>query len=493
MKQLYYLLFAFLMPFGFIQAVNPIVDYALFYPPNQSSYAEVYILIPGNSVAYVQTPEKEFQAEVEITLIFNRQEQIVQFDRYILQSRAVADSTQLRFDLFDLKRFELGAGTYNLEVIFNDVHVPNSTVTRKADLIIEQTAKDDVQISMSDVILVNGLEQAKEETKYSKHGYNLVPNVLGYYPSDQKTLSFYAEVYNSDKILGKDADFMYTFSVVNSRKTVVNNLKKFKKLKAESANILMAELDISTLPSGNYFLWIEIRNKQNEVLNENAVTFYRNNPIEQNKNEVLFSQAKTPDDLPDVADDYINQLTDDQVKFYLASIAPIASDQANQFAFNALASNNTEIIRRTLSAFWRQQEPLDPALGFSIYREKADYVETTYKTLKLHGFETDRGRVFLKYGNPNDFVSVPAEAGSLPYEIWHYYRLNNKQTNIKFVFVKTIIASNNFDLIHSDARGEVKDPRWQMRINNQKGWAPTIDDLPTDDNFGRKSGMYFNE
>lgn len=491
MNHLYLLLFNLLLPLVALQALNPIVDFALFKQPNKSSYAEVYILIPGNTATYVQTTNGQWQADVEITLIFNQQENIIQYDRYVLQSQAISDSSSIRFDLFDLKRFELPMGSYNMEVIFNDLHQSNSTVTRQANF--EIVAPEPIpQIALSDVILVNGLEQETEVTIYSKYGYNLVPNVLGYYPPTQNRLSFYAEVYHADKTLGKEADFMYTFAVVNSRKMVVNNLKKFKKLKAEEVNILMAELDISTLPSGNFFLWVEVRNKQNELLAENAVAFQRNNPIE-NTNTAQFANFKTPNDLPEVADAYLLNLTDEQLKFYLASIAPIASEQALLFANNALSTNNFDIIRRTLSAFWRQQEPLDPSLGFSLYREKVDYVESTFSTLKLHGFEVDRGRIFLKYGYPNDLVSIPAEAGSLPYEIWHYYRLNDKQRNVKFVFLKTVLASNNFDLIHSDARGEVKDPRWQLRINNTHGWAPSLDEEPIKEDFGRKSGVYYNE
>lgn len=473
-------------------ALNPIVDYALFKQPDQSSYIEVYMLMPGASVTYKPQMQNLWQAEVEVTLIFTRVEQndIAQFDRYILHSQPLADTLAKKPDLIDLKRFALAPGSYNMEITFTDLHnSAQQPVLRKATITIE-TPDTKATLSLSDVILVEGFTPSAQTGMYDKHGYNMVPNFVGYYPPEVTRLSFYSEIYNADKVMEAGADFLCNFMVINSRRQIVQNLRKFKKMKADAVNVLLGEMDISTLPSGNYFLWVEVRNKENQLLAENATAFQRNNPIAVAAKPLNLQSVS---DLPGVADAYLMNLTDEQIKFYLGALAPIAAERETDFAQNAIASENPDIMRRALSAFWRNREPVDPSLAFALYKEKVDYVEQTYRSLKQHGYESDRGRVFLKYGNPNDFIAVPAEAGSLPYEIWHYYRLNDKQVNVKFIFVQTILASNHYELIHSDARGEVKDPRWQMRINNQRGVAPSIDEQPLRDNFGRKSGMYFNE
>ncbi len=81
--------------------------------------------------------------------------------------------------------------------------------------------------------------------------------------------------------------------------------------------------------------------------------------------------------------------------------------------------------------------------------------------------------MYLEYGTPNEIVDRAFEAskglndegwGSVPYQIWHYYKLNN-QANKKFVFYNPNIASNDYELIHSDALGEINDPNWYQRLS----------------------------
>jgi GWxTD domain-containing protein len=42
------------------------------------------------------------------------------------------------------------------------------------------------------------------------------------------------------------------------------------------------------------------------------------------------------------------------------------------------------------------------------------------------GWMTDRGRVFIKYGPPDEIISDPLPLESRPYIIWYYYSLNKK-------------------------------------------------------------------
>ena len=79
------------------------------------------------------------------------------------------------------------------------------------------------------------------------------------------------------------------------------------------------------------------------------------------------------------------------------------------------------------------------------------------------GYLTDRGRVYLQYGAPNDVKSVPSDPVTLPYEIWDYYYLNN-QSNVKFVFYDPVLTGNDYELLHSNLYGEVQNPNWRMHL-----------------------------
>ncbi|MCB0846455.1 MAG: GWxTD domain-containing protein, partial [Bacteroidetes bacterium] len=99
-----------------------------------------------------------------------------------------------------------------------------------------------------------------------------------------------------------------------------------------------------------------------------------------------------------------------------------------------------------------------------------DYVNQQYKSTFREGWQTDRGRVFLKYGIPQDVERFPAEANLIPYEIWRYNRLG-AQTNVIFIFFDQDLSSNEYVLLHSTKYGEVNNPRWREQLRN-KGLTP---------------------
>jgi hypothetical protein len=81
----------------------------------------------------------------------------------------------------------------------------------------------------------------------------------------------------------------------------------------------------------------------------------------------------------------------------------------------------------------------------------------------------------LQYGPPNTITSQPHEPSTYPYEIWHYYQLHN-QRNRRFVFYNRDLATNDYELLHSDAFGEPQDYQWQLKLN-QRNFATNDPDL----------------
>ena len=130
--------------------------------------------------------------------------------------------------------------------------------------------------------------------------------------------------------------------------------------------------------------------------------------------------------------------------------------------------------------------------GLQVTRRVADY---HYSTPIDHGFETDRGRVFLQYGPPNNIEGNTREPGAYPYEIWHYYKLTNNQSNVKFVFYNPDLITNDYQLIHSDARGEIYDARWKFKIYStfkDNNGNSNFDQEDFRDTFGSQVDMLYN-
>jgi hypothetical protein len=63
------------------------------------------------------------------------------------------------------------------------------------------------------------------------------------------------------------------------------------------------------------------------------------------------------------------------------------------------------------------------------YYLRVEYANENFSTNR-DGWETDRGRIYVLYGEPTDIERHPFEINSKPYEVWYYDHLNRR-----FVFV----------------------------------------------------------
>ncbi len=77
------------------------------------------------------------------------------------------------------------------------------------------------------------------------------------------------------------------------------------------------------------------------------------------------------------------------------------------------------------------------------------------------GWKTDRGRVYIMYGEPNEIERYPNQTQTRPYEIWSYYDLEG---GVRFVF-GDITGFADYQLLHSTKRGELRDQYWERRIS----------------------------
>ena len=82
--------------------------------------------------------------------------------------------------------------------------------------------------------------------------------------------------------------------------------------------------------------------------------------------------------------------------------------------------------------------------------------------MRREGWKSDRGRVFLMYGEPSEIERFPNQQNTKPYEIWHY---NEIQGGVIFVFAD-LTGFSRYTLVHSTMRGEVSDQNWMARVDS---------------------------
>jgi len=164
--------------------------------------------------------------------------------------------------------------------------------------------------------------------------------------------------------------------------------------------------------------------------------------------------------LIDISESFATKYKSNELKDHIACIAPISTANEIKYAENVLHQRDTLIKAKYFHNFWQNRDPSNPAKAWEAYHKQVVKVNKSYSTLLYKGYETDRGRIYLQYGSPNDKELFE---GGRPYEIWQYYKVKN-QRNVKFVFYQVNIGSDDFELIHSNAIGEITNNNWESLV-----------------------------
>lgn len=433
-----------------------------------------------------------YQASVNVCWKIYRGAELVNASRYNLMSPKSTDTLQYP-SFIDNQRFSLSNGTYTLELTVMDNAIPSQIHTHTEKIAI-QFSRDTI-IYNSDVEVLESYAKAGTTSLLTKNGYDLIPYTINYFPQSQHTLKFYMESYNADSVLGKNTKFVYVYYVENNENQhKYEALHGFQKQRAHPENALLAQLDITNLPSGNYNLVIELKDSINTIRAQKKWFFQRQSNVKENVTGVPFTTGiKT-------IEDFFNQYQNaDSLKEFIECLWPRSTTKEREWQQTQITNKNPNFMRSYLVAYWKAEagDSLSPLTVWMAYYTSVLEANALLKCGKQKGYYTDRGRVYLQYGKPNQRNQINSEPNSYPYEIWQYYRLYDKATgrfftNKKFVFANFAIADDCYKLIHSDVRGELYDERWKYRLLNRVQQNQNYDATEPTKVFGNNIDDNFN-
>ncbi len=121
--------------------------------------------------------------------------------------------------------------------------------------------------------------------------------------------------------------------------------------------------------------------------------------------------------------------------------------------FNRLDSDGRELF---YDNYWS-----DRAEEHRGFQERSRFVASRFSALGKEGWETDRGRVYLIYGEPDEVESNPFSTTQAPFELWLYYSSDQK----KFVFAD-LMGNGNYFQVFSTVGGEISYQNWQDMVMN---------------------------
>ena len=422
--------------------VQALFSYAAFYNQAEGPYLETYLKVYGPSVEYAKTESGKFQASLKVTMLFKMDDRVVDYRKYNLLSAELEDTTLSLPNFVDQQRITLPNGTYRIELSLADNNTGEGPIVYASDAAF---GFDKNSVKFSDIEFVDSFTATGQENILSKSGFDIIPYAGDFFPQSTEMLNFYTELYNLDKQIGENQGFLFRYYIESaSDQVVLDEYSKFQRQNSAAVNPLLVSVPIGDLPTGSYNLVVEAIDRKNELILKHKVVFERSNPGIR----VYESAIKAID----VASTFAGKITSpDSLRFYLKSLTPIGSIKQNQYLDKLVKTDDITQMQKFLLSFWKTRNDQFPEAEWEAYKAQVLAIEEEYKTKVKHGFETDMGYTWLRYGTPNEVDDVRHEPNAPPYIIWKYYRIDN-QMDVRFVFTNPQLVGTEYVLTYSNAR-----------------------------------------
>lgn len=474
-------------------AIDVSVISAIYQHSDKRPYLELHYRIFGNTLK-TETSEGKYSSSVRILMTLETNKEIRQFDHYRLNT----DINTLNEDIIDIRRYQVEEGKYLLKIEVTDI-LDSTSVFYFSDSVHVFSAGGDPTIGS--ILLLSEVESlsAGQAEVDARVKYQLLLKALPYQFAYKNvgSIYYYTEVYNMSA--ETDDGVYYIKTVLRENKTWMREseivFSDMRKRKIKETDIYINTLNVEDIPSGNYILELIAELADGRKLASSKVFFQRSNPDFDQK--LLLSAAPVIEDIGEV--NKFEALSSDTLVYSLKAISPLVRQVDSELIKLLISKRDKKAMSLYLSNYFYEEYPKAPFKAYEQFMVIARFTDQYYNNGFRHGFETDRGRIFIKYGRPSDIVTVEDEVSAPPYEIWVYNELmQNNQTNVKFLFYNPDLMHNGHILLHSTARGEINNVQWQSILyKNAPGegqrQANFFEGQSAQDAINRRAVRYFND
>ncbi len=438
------------------------VNYAEFKYDSTVADVEIYTSISPAELSYHSVNDSKgnkanrFSSEVRLNFKFRNlsTDSIFRVRDNIPIGTVDTSSIQTLSRFVTITRLLFEAGKYEAMVYVSGSDSSSVVDSARFDLVVHNFPGR--ELSISDIELCSDISNgASEEDLYYKNTLHVVPNPKALYGLGMPTISYYAEVYGLGKSNDK-TEYAIAWNVVDTYGRVLKGQPSVK-TGSSSSVVEIGSTNISDLPSGKYAMELTVADS---ILKRSASTsqyFFIYNPYVKQPEIAAGSNI-------DVISSPFFSMGEKELDNIFHASSYLASPQQGDF-YKKLTTVDGK--RRFLAQFWNEQTTKSGPDGFNSWSEfdkRFNEANVKYKTAFKTGWLTDRGRVYIDYGQPDDIERHSSSSSSKPYQIWTY---NSIEGGVIFVFVD-LTGFNDYVLIHSTKRGEVENPDWQKYVQLQQ-------------------------
>ena len=414
-------------------------DFARFYAGEEVTTVELDFEIPYYSLSYTEDAQFGLRADLQSTLTLKDRKtgEEKSEDRNLTIYITSQEEAEKRGQAaLDRREWLFAPGTYDLTFRLTDLNTQKSGkfVT---SLVIHSPPQglftSDIQFAStieSDTTEVEvGLNPAPTK-KFTKNGLRVTPAPSALFNKSRYLLYSYMEIYNLS------GDYQVMYRLLDEKGKVVKELPPKDKEKPGPSAIEVGAVNVIALSPGKYRLQVKVKDlsTQKEAISEKGFT-------------ILETPTQVSTQIPEWSIDYY-----DQIEY-------VASPQELSF-YKSLSSKGKNAY---LDRFWKENDP-DPMTpeneAFLAFAHRIREADSLYSAGFEKGRRTDRGRIYIKYGPPDNLDRRPADIAYKPHEIWSYYSKGGMQ----FVFLD-FSGFGKYDLIYSTVEGNFTHPKWYELID----------------------------
>lgn len=414
---------------AFCSATTLSVDWAVFRGTADSGRVELFYAVPYHLLEY--TPQdSELVAQFSVRFQMRGSQGYSQDAVIYKQARisSFREASQSRRSFVDGFSLQVPAGRYWYSLTLGKpAALQNDSTSEAVDYVAVASVEDTIEVmdlgqgfTLSSVQLAAGL--AVDSTG---GGFSVIPNPARRYGGDGlEYVYFYYEVYG---MAATPDSYQVQASVLKTssdRKRVdtVLTTGPISKRKTGTKGASALGVSVAGLSAGSYDLLVEVYDPGRKEGRSRCTTFR----VGEEEQGAAFPSP------------YRLQMTELEKKYY-RQLSYIASRRELSY-YNSLSDSGKEAY---LAWFWSRH-------NLSEFARRMQTAETKFRTSRTSGLATDRGRIYVKYGAPDEVEHRVLEVDRKPREYWRYYSLG-----YVFIFID-VGGDGNFRLAYSSNPDEPK-------------------------------------
>lgn len=435
--------------------MNATFDLACFRYDASQVYTEIYYAVPLSGLKFLETETGSWQAQALIRFSISKNDSLWREEAWKMEKN-VATLAEIRSGqaMVDVARYVTDPGKYRFVMSLEDLHTPGTVQTMPREITLADFPAD--RLSLSQIELASAIKSIPPdpENRFYKNGLEVIPKPDAIFGTEAPLLYYYVEVYNLSSASFSGA-YRTQCQILDANGQPTPLVKpRLQTKRAQSASAEAGMFNVSALPTGVFDLQFAVIDSNRAVLQSTTKRFYIYHP-----DSMKTAAPGTPALAEKVSREY-QTASEEELDEHFARAKYIA-DQEETKAYKSLTSVAAK--RQFLTAFWQRRDPTANTARneFKLdYDNRLAYANEHLQNYSRAGWKTDRGRVYIVYGPPDDVERFVNNALSYAYEIWHYDRIEG---GVIFVFVQ-LQSIGEYVQMHSTKRGEPQNKDWEAQI-----------------------------